>query len=146
MSQLLSHSAIAYWAADHEAAHAAAAWYFGWHVDEIVIREDGGDCLFVPPQGVKGIVREQQKAIILLAPSFYAGYEGGLSDRFAVWEYAREVCDTDEEREWLQKRLEYEAIQLVADSRFRSAAERVAAALLEKEGKLDANDLAALAE
>src|SRR5262249_18198572 len=129
-------------AADHEGAHAAAAHHYGWKVDEIVLREDGGDCYFLPAEALDPLLEEYQRCVILLAGSAYSGDEGGFDDRVEVWRRTRAISSTLAEQEQLRKRVEYEAAQLVAGRRFRSVVGRVASALLERGGHLLAGELA----
>ena len=97
--------------ARHGAAHAAAAYHYGWRVTEIELQDDGGSCYFEPAEALDPFVEERQRCTILLTAMYYAGEEGAWTDRIEVYQRLRGITRTNDELDRERRQCQYDAIQ-----------------------------------
>ena len=134
--------------AEHEAAHATAAFLLDWEVTGATLRAEdgGGDCTVIHPRGLDGRTRDQQFAMICAAARAHVGwrrYDTDRGDRRMAFDaLSRHVTDPRDATGLMEAASE-KAKQLVATGRFRFIARRVEEALLEH-GELDVIELGPL--
>ena len=129
--------------ARHETAHLVAAHLLGWQAEAAELRDGRGDCYFNPPVDLDARKRELQRCVILLAASEFTRDSGWLDDRLTVYRIVRALAESPEDREWLDAKARYEAVQLVAEPAFQRAVYRMAE-VLEATGSLDPDELRVL--
>jgi len=129
--------------ARHESAHLVAAHLLGWQAEAAELRDGRGDCYFNPPVDLDARKRELQRCVILLAASEFTRDSGWLDDRLTVYRIVRALAESPEDREWLDARARYDAMQLVAEPAFQTAVYRMAE-VLEANGSLNHDELGVL--
>jgi hypothetical protein len=134
--------------AEHESAHAAAAFLLGWEATGATLHADGGggDCAVIHPRGLDSLSRDREFAVICAAARAHVGwrhYDTDRGDRRQAFDALSRHVTNPRDATFLMEAAREEAKKLVATGRFRFIARRVEKALLEH-GQLDATQLGPL--